>query len=67
MKTYIVTNGGGTDVIGGMAQDGYGVPFDDLPGIAQAAIRDGSYQYTKHTQVTSHFDQIEMDYYVREE
>lgn len=44
-KNYIVSSGYGPDVIGGMAGDGSGVPFDELPETAQTAISEGNYEY----------------------
>jgi hypothetical protein len=65
MKNYIVSNGNGKDVVGGMAADGRGVQYEDLPEDAQEAIDDGSYEFTRRTAVTSKFMDCFMDYYIR--
>lgn len=64
---YIVTNASGKDIIGGMTGDGRGVRFDELPTPAQEAVKNGSYQYSKRTAVTSQFIEVEMDYFVRKD
>lgn len=46
-RLWVVFSGNGRDLIGGMAGDGRGEPFDTLPSIAQEAILDDSYEYVE--------------------
>jgi len=65
MKKYIVFNANGKDIIGGMASDGHGVSYDQLPPKAREAIDNGTHEYENETEVTSQFITTTMTYYIR--